>query len=401
MVKNIKNHSDLIHPLVYKDFNSHYWENKFLHIEREEANFYNNLFSIKDFDSVLEYGKPRGDSLRVVKNQEPLLASKYEKKDGSLNLNQLYAAYTDGYTIVVNEVNRYSASINTLVHNMRQKLSYKVLANAYLTPANQKALSPHYDAHDVFVLQLSGRKHWHFYDDTKFKTPLVNSFQPIFKEGQLSGKKEVTVKAGDLMYIPRGLPHEAYTTDESSLHLTIGVYPTQHVDLFSKALQSMANHDIDLRKALPVGYLNFSETEKKKYIEEITLKFKDKLDQVFKNSNLENTLFLLDEEFRNEMSPKSDGHFAELDKISNLTLETKLTKRDNMPTKVLQMGAFSRIVFPGNIIKGPAQISSVFDYIARSESFVIKDIPSVSDDNKLKLAKRLIRGGLLKTIEEK
>jgi NitT/TauT family transport system substrate-binding protein len=73
----------------------------------------------------------------------------------------------------------------------------------------------------------------------------LNSFQPIFQEGQLSGKREVTIKAGDLMYIPRGLPHDAYTSDESSLHLTIGVYPTQHVDLFSKAIKSLAQNDID------------------------------------------------------------------------------------------------------------------------------------------------------------
>ena len=76
-----------------------------------------------------------------------------------------------------------------------------------------------------------------------------------------------------------------------------------------------------------------------------------------------------------------------------------MTKRENMPTKVIQVGNFSRIIFPGNIIKGPAQITSVFEYIAQSEEFFVKDIPNVNDDNKLKLAKRLIRGGLLKTVE--
>jgi ribosomal protein L16 Arg81 hydroxylase len=379
-----------------KDFFSSNWEKNLLHIERDDSKFYESLFSVKDFDSVLEYGKPRGSSLRVVKNQEPLLPSKYENPNGSLNLNQLYASYTDGYTLVINEINRYSKPINALVHNLRQELSHEAKANAYLTPANQKALSPHYDTHDVFVLQISGKKHWNFYDDTNFKTPLLNSFQPIFQPGQLSGKKEVTVKAGDLMYIPRGLPHEAYTTDESSLHLTIGVYPTQNVDLISRALQSLAQHDIEFRKALPVGFLNYSQEEKNKFKEELTLKFRDKLEQIFDNSNIENTLFLINEKFRNELIPMSDGHFTQLDKISSLTLDSKLTKRDNMPTRVVENGQFSRIMFPGNVIKGPAQISSVFEYIAQKDAFEVKDIPKINDDNKLKLAKRLIRGGLLK-----
>ena len=390
------NFKDILFPKLFNDFVTNYWESNFLHIKRDRPDYFKSIFSIESFDRILQYGKPRGKSLRVVQNQTPLLPSKYENEDGSLNLNQLYAAYSDGYTIVVNEINRYSESLNSLVHNLRQELSHDVKANAYLTPSNQKALSPHYDTHDVFVLQISGKKHWNFYDDTNFKTPLLNSFQPVFQEGQLSGKKEVTIEAGDLMYIPRGLPHEAYTTDKSSLHLTIGVYPTQNVDLISKALQSLSQFDVDFRKALPVGFLNYTEEQKNKFKEELILKFKDKLENIFDNNNLENTMFLINDEFRTNLPPMSDGHFAQLDKIDFLTLESKLTKRDNMQAKVMQIGGFSRIMFSGNVIKGPAQIASVFQFIAESDTFEVQEIPRVNDDNKLKLAKRLIRGGLLK-----
>ncbi len=134
-------------------------------------------------------------------------------------------------------------------------LSHQSVANMYLTPKNEKALLPHYDTHDVYVLQIHGKKHWTIYDAPQ-ETPLLNSQQPIFKREQLSNPKEITLKAGDLMYMPRGLPHEAYTTDESSLHITIGVYPPQWVDLLTKSIQQMAYSNPQLRKALPVGYLN-------------------------------------------------------------------------------------------------------------------------------------------------
>ncbi len=397
MKNSIQHYKELLQPITFSDFSSNYWENKFLHLERENKNYYKNLFSIKVFDSIIEYGKPRGKSLRVVRNQEPLLPTKYEKSDGSINLNQLYAAYSDGYTLVINEIQKYSESINRLVHNMRQQLSHNVKANAYLTPANQKALAPHYDTHDVFVLQISGEKHWNFYDDTSFKTPLLNSFQPIFKETQLSEKKEITIKAGDLMYIPRGMPHDAHTTDESSLHLTIGIYPTQHVDLYSKAIQSLAQSDIDLRKALPIGFLNYVEADKKKFIKELSSKFRNSLEKIFEENSLDNSLFIIHDEFRNEIQPKSDGHFAQLDKIADLTIETKLIKRENMPTKVLQQGPYSRIIFPGNVIKGPVHIAPCFDFIANAKyGFRVEEIPLVNDANKIKLCKRLVRGGLLK-----
>ena len=122
-------------------------------------------------------------------------------------------------------------------------MSHNVIGNMYLTPANEKALSPHYDAHDVFVLQVSGEKNWILYDDENFKTPLLKSFQPIFQREYLTGAREITLKAGDMMYIPRGVPHEAYTTNESSLHITLGVYSTQWIDLITKSLLHFFDHN--------------------------------------------------------------------------------------------------------------------------------------------------------------
>ena len=40
------------------------------------------------------------------------------------------------------------------------ELGHPVQANAYVTPPPSRGFSAHYDVHDVFVLQLAGRKHW-------------------------------------------------------------------------------------------------------------------------------------------------------------------------------------------------------------------------------------------------
>ena len=133
--------------------------------------------TISKIVEVLDLHRPTGSSLRVVKNQEPLNATKYENKDGSLNLNQLYAAYGDGYTIVVNEIDRFWKPIKTLCQNTRQLLSHKTKGNMYLTPKNQKALLPHYDTHDVFVVQVSGKKHWKIY---KFQQKVVKPFKNMY-----------------------------------------------------------------------------------------------------------------------------------------------------------------------------------------------------------------------------
>ncbi|GAB3244603.1 hypothetical protein GCM10027346_42370 [Hymenobacter seoulensis] len=393
----LKGLSDLIQPISIEDFEAHYWEKQFIHINRDNPDFFSSLFSIEDLDSLLAYNRPRGNSLRVVKSQQPMNPTIYENPDGSLNLNQLYAAYADGYTIVVNEIQRFWDPIKMLVENIRNYMSHNTVANLYLTPENEKALSPHYDSHDVFALQISGEKHWILYDDTHFKTPLLNSFQPVFQREHLTGAKEITMRAGDILYMPRGVPHEAYTTDKSSMHITIGVHSTQWIDFIAKSLINLSQQHIELRRALPIGYLK-SKNENL-LSSDTELDFITILQQVFQKHNIEGSLNILEEEFRTKEQPKPDGHFLSLDKSNHIKLDSYLSKRDGVTSKVTNNISGARIIFQGNTIKGPSQITNSLEFISQQEGvFSVIDIPFLTDENKLKLAKRLVRGGLLKVV---
>lgn len=391
----IKDFCELIEPISLENFETDYWENQVLHIQRDNPEFFSDLFSIKDLDYLLEYTRPRGNSIRVVKSQQPISPTVYENQDGSLNLNQLYAAYADGHTIVVNEIQRFCNPIKELVESVRQYFGHHVVANLYLTPENEKALSPHYDTHDVFALQISGEKHWILYDDTYYKTPLMHSFQPIFQREHLTGAKEITLKAGDVLYMPRGVPHEAYTTDQSSMHITFGVHSTQWLDFISKAVLNLGQKHIELRRALPIGYLNSE--EKELFSQDIENNFMNILRNIFEKENIKGTLDILSEEFRNQEQSKPDGHFSSLDKLNHVDLDTKVIKRDGLKSKVINHVTGARILFQGNTIKGPSQIANTLDFISQQEqSFFVNAIPYITDENKIKLAKRLIRGGLLK-----
>jgi len=391
----LSNFQELIEPFTTDNFVEKYWEKELLIIERNNPNFYKSLFSIEQVDKILDISRPTGTSLRVVKNQEPLLPTRYENTDGSLNLNQLYAAYADGYTVVINKVDRFWHPLKAFCQNMSNFLSHHTTANMYLTPQNEKALLPHYDTHDVYVLQIHGKKHWNIYDSPE-ETPLLNSHQPIFKREQLKNPREITLNAGDLMYMPRGLPHEAYTTDESSLHITIGVYPAQWVDLLTQSIQQMAYTKLQLRKALPVGFLNPAKWTPE-FGKEFQRTLKALVEGVFQQVPAMEGLGILSEEYRNKFHPKADGHFHEIDKINQIDLDTQLIKRTGLTCTIQRAGPFSRIIFPGNVIKGPSHITEALQYIAAAKGkFIVNDLPSISDANKVKLVARLIRGGLLR-----
>ena len=393
--QNISQFEDLIAPHSLQDFSENYWDKKPLIIQRNDRSYFESLMTIKNVDEILDFHRPKGSDIRVVKNQEPLDKNKYENTDGSLRLNQIYASYADGYTVVINEIDRFWKPIKTLCHNTRNLIKHKAVANMYLTPKEQKALLPHYDSHDVFVIQVSGKKHWRLYD-ADYPSPLVNSFQPILPREHLSNMQEITVEAGDIMYIPRGVPHEAYTTDESSIHLTIGVYPTQWLDVLIKSLEGLANTNIELRKALPIGFLNNDKIiiseDKEKQLTKI-------VSELLNERSNDMAIGIINEEFRTGQQPMSDGHFMSLDTLNELTTETYLQQRDRMNCKTQMIGSMVRIIFTGNVIKGPQAVAAAFDYIANTKkSFQIKDLPISGETNKIKIAQRLIRGGLLQIV---
>ncbi|VAW11846.1 hypothetical protein MNBD_BACTEROID03-1903 [hydrothermal vent metagenome] len=394
----LQNFEDLIYPIEPATFEEIHWEQKTLLVQREDSGYYKSLFSNDKVDEILDLHRPKGNSIRVVKNQEPLPSKKYENQDGSLNLNQLYASYADGYTIVINEIERFWKPLRNLCQNIQGSFSHKTVANMYLTPKNQKALMPHYDTHDVYVLQIHGKKHWKLYD-ADYQTPILNSFQPIFQREQLKNEKEITLHAGDLMYIPRGIPHEAVTTDESSLHLTIGVYPTQWMDVLMKSVYHLAHTNLELRKALPLGFMSSKENTEN-FTSELAFKLKQLLETVTQKADAQASLQFIAEEFRTKQKPMGDGHFAHLDELGQLDLETTLVHRKNMNCKVQSIGTISRIIYPGNVIKGPVHIAPCLDFIAEHKNgFQISEIPLLNDANKIKLSKRLVRGGLLKVAD--
>lgn len=387
----------LIAPYTLDQFIDQYMEQQQLIVSRDDPGYYEKLFSIDNVDQVLDVSRPRDESLRIVKKQVPLMPAKYQNKDGSLNLNQIYAAYADGHTVVINGIDRFWSPLRKLCQNISEELSYHAKANMYLTPKNQNALLPHYDTHDVYVLQIHGSKHWRFYD-APVETPMLFSHQPIFKREQLRNMREVTLNPGDFMYMPRGLPHEAYTTDKSSLHITIGIYPTQWCDLISKAIQQMALQNPEFRKALPAGFLR-PEKWDEAFSQDFNDKFRFLLKQFEGKSELSPALGLIAEDYRNDYTPKGDGHFRMLDKIDEIDLNSRLCRREDISSTVQITGPFCRIIFPGNVIKGPRHIAKVFQFISEAEgAFQLSELPVLNDSNKIKLAARLIRGGLLRVV---
>ncbi|OKI40120.1 hypothetical protein A6A29_40160 [Streptomyces sp. TSRI0281] len=61
---------------------------------------------------------------------------------------------------------------------------------------------------------------------------------------------EFTLKAGDALYIPRGLLHEGATENSHSLHITLGIYSYTWADLAGEAVARAESADALLRRSV-------------------------------------------------------------------------------------------------------------------------------------------------------
>jgi ribosomal protein L16 Arg81 hydroxylase len=66
--------------------------------------------------------------------------------------------------------------------------------------------------------------------------------------------EEFDLRAGDTLYLPRGLVHEAISTDETSLHVTVGILSWTWFDFLLEAVERLASSDCQVRAALPPAF---------------------------------------------------------------------------------------------------------------------------------------------------
>ena len=348
-----------------------------------------------DLDEIFDMHKPEFKAFRLVTPDGFLDSERYLTKEGRINLNLVYSLYADGHSIQMVKLNKIWNPINKMCFNFRKITSHNFNVNMYLTPKNSVAFTPHTDTHDVFILQIAGSKKWEIYD-SPYETPLIEhkALSPI-NPNKLSGKKDITLNAGDLLYIPKGVPHNAYTTpDESSLHLTVGMYPVQWLDLVREFMLSEASNRVELRKALPFGYLRNQSS-----LPEIKEKLQSIILDTKVNGTFEAVIDKLENDLRIIQTPIADGHFSSLDKIHDIKLSSKLIKRANISCRVVDIPEdpnFCRLIFNGNSIRGPQKIKNAFEFLAKIEgAFTPDSIPLENKKHRLTLCKKFIRGGLL------
>ncbi len=210
-----------------------------------------DLFGVADVDHVVAATSLRLPAFRMVKDGATLPPARYTRSGrvGSKPLDDLadpgkvYRLFADGATIVLQSLHRSWLPLTRFCRDLELSLTHPVQVNAYITPRSSRGLGLHADGHDVFVLQVHGRKRWEVYRPGAGGDP------------EKPGERllDVTLEAGDCLYVPVGFPHAVWTEQSASAHLTVGVLASSWRELLRQAVQRVLDAPA-FDGALPPGF---------------------------------------------------------------------------------------------------------------------------------------------------
>jgi ribosomal protein L16 Arg81 hydroxylase len=161
---------------------------------------------------------------------------------------ELTAELRRGATLVLDAVDELYEPLEELAEGLERSFHEHIQINAYAGWRTSRGFDLHWDDHDVFILQVAGRKRWSIYGMTR-ASPLMRD---VLTAQKPTGAPlwEGTLEDGDLLYIPRGWWHVARPLDEPTLHLTVGIHNRTGLDLLGWLRERLRERE-DFRRDLP------------------------------------------------------------------------------------------------------------------------------------------------------
>jgi ribosomal protein L16 Arg81 hydroxylase len=390
--------ASIIDPIDSASFVADYWERKPLLVRRDDPAFYANLLTFEDVDYILANSGLRESDLRVVVDGQNLWQRKDQDARGHFapgTLEDVYRAYrTMGATINLTYLHERWEPLVRLSQKLTAELTMEVTCAAYLTAGGAHGLKAHYDTHDIFVAQISGTKHWRLYDsphplplqDQRYYWPVGGPGDPI---------AEVDVTPGDLLYVPRGLVHDATSADEPTLHLAIGVVPVRWADLISAVVTEITGQDSRFRAAVPT---RFTHADWQPAAEQAAAGLLADLAAMISPRTL---LAEFTATGPRRARPALHGHLSDLKAIASIGPATQLQRRPQTRCRLAAGPARMRLDFHGKSLTLPARYAAAVRFITEAQPFTLSEIPGDLDEpDRLQLVTSLVREGFLTVLGE-
>ena len=246
----------ILEPCAPGEFLDSTWGVNFLHV-RGRAGRFAHMMPWARLSEIVSRQRLDFPRLRLVRDGKSLPVSTYLRHQTGgrqkttiprLKSAGLSRHLREGATLVLDAVDELSGPVEELARGLELLFRERVQVNLYAGWQTSRGFDLHWDDHDVFILQVAGRKRWRVYGQTR-PFPLVNDIEKA-QRPEHEPLWEGTLEDGDLLYIPRGWWHVAEPLAEPTLHLTVGVHNRTGLD-FLRWLSERVRACETFRRDLP------------------------------------------------------------------------------------------------------------------------------------------------------
>ena len=226
-----------------KDFFSNNFGKKYLYKKQAISNTL-ELMSLDILNQILTIRSNwNNKNFKMMLDKKPINYSEYSslfvEPLGEVwrpDINKVQNWIAKGCSIILNDISGINSGLIKITNELQSLTNGRCQGNLYFSMESRKAFGPHCDDHDVFALHVDGEKVWNIYENTE-KNPINH---PIFKYSEdervkKAGKliDQITLKPGDLLYLPRGQYHDALASKSGSIHIAFGLTYFKPIDLLS------------------------------------------------------------------------------------------------------------------------------------------------------------------------
>ena len=281
-----------------KNFFSNHFGKKYLY-KKQFVNNAREIVSLEIFDDLLSKTNIWNnynfimmlDQKKIKYNDYSSTSIDISGNNNRPDVDKVQKLVSKGASIILNDIEKYNSNLLKISNELQNLTQGRCQGNLYFSMASHKAFGPHYDLHDVFAIHFEGEKVWNIYENIEeapINHPLfkISSDERVKRAGKLID--QVTLKPGDLLYIPRGQYHDALASKNGAIHIAFGLTYFKPIDLISSiweklVLNEFMRNDIQLKPD-------------KKELKKILIKFSKEIDSIV---NTDDTLEILDNNIRN------------------------------------------------------------------------------------------------------
>ena len=364
-----------VEPLDVERFLSEHWERQPLVVPRGEKGRFDDLLSTRDVEHLITETGIRLPAFRLVKAGETVsdyaadLSWRPAPFTGVADVLRVLEEFERGATIVLQGLHHLWLPLARYCRRLEGFLGHPVQANAYYTPAGSQGLPVHHDTHEVISLQVAGSKRWLVYEPV-LELPLKNQRYRSALGAPGEPMLDVTLRAGDTLYLPRGWLHQALTSDEDSLHITVGVNVRRWIDEARVELDA-AESELSFRQTID-----------------------DEDPPELPALDAEAVRARARARFVASRRPILDGQLAELRALATLSADDELERRDTVIADLHR----TTLTFEGKALRFPARLAAELEFLVTTEApFRAAELPGELDEaGRLVLVRRLVREGFLR-----